>query len=307
VKLTCLKRALTVTLHVAWLGLLSSPALAVAPQWWADQGVLVSGATPNDYAMVNAGQLKNIAKQSYAAMRAHLPSSVWTTPSGTALTAFVGNLSSANNYAPVNVGQLKNIAKPFYDVLISLNAVTAYPWSGSGTAPNDYALANIGQVKNLFRFDLSGSGGVSSPSADLITSTVTATAAVGIPFQYAITATGVPTAFSAGGLPAGLTLDGTSGLITGSPTTAGVYTVALGATTSSGGAAGVLVISVGTSATSPTISSSLTATATAGASFIYAITATTGPTGYSAASLPAGLSVNASTGIIGGIVATPGT
>jgi hypothetical protein len=55
----------------------------------------------------------------------------------------------------------------------------------------------------------------------------TATAAVGAPYTSTITASGTPTAsfrVSAGSLPTGLTLDATSGLISGTPTSAGSYT-----------------------------------------------------------------------------------
>ncbi len=50
-----------------------------------------------------------------------------------------------------------------------------------------------------------------------ITSATGANATVGVAFNYQITATNNPTAYAATGLPAGLSLDTASGLITGSP------------------------------------------------------------------------------------------
>jgi len=128
------------------------PALlwADAPAWWAERGVLKPGATPDDYAAVNQGQVKHIAKQGYEEMKAKLPdgagptlSAIWETPA-----------VSTDDYRAINLGQLKNVAKPFYDRLIEAGLASAYPWATSTTAADDYALANIGQAKNLFAFEI---------------------------------------------------------------------------------------------------------------------------------------------------------
>jgi hypothetical protein len=55
-----------------------------------------------------------------------------------------------------------------------------------------------------------------------------ATGQVGVAFTYPITVTGNPTSFSATGLPPGLSVtDPTNGVISGTPTTSGVYSVVL--------------------------------------------------------------------------------
>ncbi len=55
-----------------------------------------------------------------------------------------------------------------------------------------------------------------------------ATGQVGVAFTYPITVTGNPTSFSATGLPPGLSVtDPTNGVISGTPTTLGVYSVVL--------------------------------------------------------------------------------
>ncbi len=128
-------------------------AAATAPSWWAARGVLVNGSTADDYAAVNQGQVKFIAVQATAEMDAHLPGGA-----GTAIHQIVDAWSvptaRSNDFASVNLGQLKALAKPFYDRLIAVGYVSAYPWAGLEASANDYALANIGQVKNLFSFDL---------------------------------------------------------------------------------------------------------------------------------------------------------
>jgi len=61
----------------------------------------------------------------------------------------------------------------------------------------------------------------------VVTNPEVPTASVGIGFHYTLKATDDPTSFTATGLPAGLTLNKTTGEITGTPTTVGTYTVTL--------------------------------------------------------------------------------
>ena len=126
--------------------------LASPPSWWSN-GVLDLQATADDYAAVNQGQLKNIAKQASLELDTRLPGGA-----GTNVLSLVQGWSTpgtnTDDFAPVNLGQLKNVAKPFYDRLQVFGIATNYPWAGSTNAANDYALANVGQVKNLFGFEL---------------------------------------------------------------------------------------------------------------------------------------------------------
>ena len=73
--------------------------------------------------------------------------------------------------------------------------------------------------------------------APVITSAATIQATVGQSFSYNITATESPTSFGATGLPAGVSLDPTTGVISGTPTTAGTYTINLSASNAQGTAA----------------------------------------------------------------------
>lgn len=73
---------------------------------------------------------------------------------------------------------------------------------------------------------------VNSPAPPVITSALTATGMVNTAFSYTLTATGaVPIAFNATGLPSGLTFAGAT--LSGTPATAGVFTITLTATNSS--------------------------------------------------------------------------
>ena len=46
---------------------------AVPPAWWQERGVLDSAQQPDDFAAVNTGQLKHIAKQAMLELDARIP------------------------------------------------------------------------------------------------------------------------------------------------------------------------------------------------------------------------------------------
>jgi PKD repeat protein len=142
-------------------------------------------------------------------------------------------------------------------------------------------------------------------AAPVITSAATATGTVGIAFSYQIVASNTPTSYSATGLPAGLTLNTTSGLISGTPTTAATSNVTLSATNAGGTGTRMLTLTINPPA--PVITSTGSATGTVGAVFSYQIVATNNPTSYSAPGLPAGLTLNTTTGLISGTPTTAAT
>ncbi len=84
-------------------------------------------------------------------------------------------------------------------------------------------------------------GGASAP---VITSAGTAGGTVGTAFSYQITASNGPTAFGAVGLPAGLSVNSTSGLISGTPSVAGTSNVTLSASNLAGAGNGTLALTI---------------------------------------------------------------
>ncbi len=148
--------------------------------------------------------------------------------------------------------------------------------------------------------------GTVTTSVPAITSPLTASGIVGVPFTYTIAANASPKSFSATGLPAGLTVNVTTGVISGTPTTAAVTTVKLGATNVVGTGNANLVITVANVST-PVLTSATTAAAFTGTPFTFQITASGNPTKFAATGLPAGLALDVNSGKISGTPTTAGT
>ena len=181
---------------------------------------------------------------------------------------------------------------------LSLNsasgAVTGAPQS-SGTNSYTVTASNTGGTATQ-----TWTLGVGQVSPPVITSASTAAGKVGTSFSYTIKASGNPTSYAASNLPAGLSVNAKTGLISGKPVTAGTNQVTLYASNAAGLGHGNLALTVAGTAVVPVISSAGTATATQSVAFSYQIRASGNPTSYNAAPLPPGLSVNTVNGLISG-------
>lgn len=143
-----------------------------------------------------------------------------------------------------------------------------------------------------------------------ITSPTSASAMIGASFSYQITATEDPDNYSASGLPAGITCNTFTGLISGTPLSAGTSTVTIGATNALGTGSDILILTVtdsGVVTGPPVITSATSVTGAVGLAFGFQIEATQTPTHFSATGLPTGLALNATTGEISGTPLIAGT
>ena len=162
--------------------------------------------------------------------------------------------------------------------------------------------------------------GASTPAAPIITGTMMAYPAVGQPFTYQISALNSPSSFAATGLPRGLSLDATTGQVTGTPTETGVSMVSLSATNGNGTSSTTLTLTTSEPTPQPpAITSPAKAEATVGTPFTYQISATNNPTNYfawmqsdkgtepPASSLPPGLTYDTKSGLLSGTPTKAGT
>ena len=149
--------------------------------------------------------------------------------------------------------------------------------------------------------------------APSITTTSLPAGDVGVSYSQALATSGGTTPFtwsvSAGALPTGLTLGASTGIISGTPTTAGTYSFTVMLTDSIGGTATAplsIIINV-----APSITTTALPSGEVGVAYSQTIVATGGTTPYtwsiSVGALPPGVSLAPSTGIISGMPTTAGT
>ena len=140
-------------------------------------------------------------------------------------------------------------------------------------------------------------------AAAAITSAVNAPGVIGVPFGYQITADNTPTAYLASSLPPGLHYDVGSGVISGSPTKTGTFSVNVQAKNLYGTASTNITLTISGGA----IISATSAPGVIGVPFGYQIAADNNPTAYSASGLPAGLRCDTGSGAISGTPTQIGT
>ncbi|WP_018657403.1 putative Ig domain-containing protein [Actinomadura flavalba] len=179
--------------------------------------------------------------------------------------------------------------------------------SGGGNPCGQSGPNTIGQPVNeaLTKWNLSLYTGTTAPGAPSIAPPGDQTARPGTPFRLDLRATGgtAPYAWTASGLPAGLSIDRATGSITGTPAAAGTSRVTATVTdAASRSATASFTLTVGTATTPPAVTDPGAQTAYASRPYRLAMTATGGTTPYTwtASGLPAGLSIDRATGVISG-------
>jgi len=181
-----------------------------------------------------------------------------------------------------------------------------------GIILTDTGVENV--VESTFNADFNGTAAntvtVTSPGSQ----TGTVGTAGSVQISASDSASGQTLTYSANGLPAGLSINSSTGLISGTPTTAGTSTVVVTATDTTGASGSTSfnwTVNGTSSGNTVTVTSPGSQTGTVGTAGSVQISASDSASGqtltYSASGLPAGLSINSSTGLISGTPTTAGT
>jgi subtilisin-like proprotein convertase family protein len=171
--------------------------------------------------------------------------------------------------------------------------------------------SNSGQTGTLNNATIKIFGAPTAPITDppSFSHAAATSGTVGGNFNFQILANNGANSFSAADLPPGLSINQSTGLISGTPTAEGDFSVALTATNSIGiNNNGAVMISIGARIPiPPVISSPSSATGIIGLPFSYQIESSHSPTSYRANPLPPGLTLNPGSGLISGNPTTAGS
>ena len=228
-------------------------------------------------------------------------------PQGTVGTAYSQTLTASGGIAPYSSWTITAGTLP---AGLTLNASTGVI-SGTPTASASPATSITFRVNDAN--GCQGSRAITLQICPVITLAPAspATGTVGTAYSQTITASGGSTAYTfavaSGTLPAGLTLNASTGVVSGTPSTQISSNVTLRATDANG-CQGTLAVTFAISCPVITVAPTTLALGTVGSAYSQTITASGGSSSYvfavSSGTLPAGLTLNSSTGVISGTPTT---
>ena len=242
------------------------------------------------------------------------PPSVTTTslPSGTAGTSYSTTLQASGGTTPYSWSLSAGSLPAGLSLVTSTGVISGTPTT-AGTA--SFTVKVTDGVNNTGTKALSITV-AAAPQPPTITTASLPAGTAGTAYSTTLQASSGTSPYSwslsAGTLPAGLSLTASTGVISGTPTTAGTVSFTVKVTDAANNTATkALSIAVAAAPQPPTITTTSLPGGTTGTSYSTTLQASSGTTPYSwslsAGTLPAGLSLAASTGVISGTPTTAGT
>jgi Putative Ig domain len=248
----------------------------------------------------DAAELANSTgnRQGTLSVYASVDGSSWTAVTGTNLPFIATN--NVTSSASINVALpalLNNQAQGRLRFYYHVNPTVPTPTpAASGSRPK----ISIDNVMVTSTPSVAGIPMISSASTDSVTANS--------PYTYTIVASNSPTSYNAAPLPAGLSINTATGVISGTPTTPGASTITLSATNGTGTGQGTLNLTVNIDPAAAAVTAGQTIPSTLNVTITpYQIVTTGSPTLYGSSPLPAGLTLDTGTGIISGTPTVPGT
>jgi len=307
-----------------------------SPYSWS----MISGALPAGLTLASSGSITGTPTQAgNSAFTVQVSDS--SSPVQTASKALSISISLAGGPLQISSVSLPSgqVSSAYSTTLAAIGGVSPYTWTvTSGSLPAGLVLnATTGVISGTpttaatSTFTIQAKDSSVSPQTTTKSFSVTIAAApqpptittsslpngiVGTSYSATVTASGGTTPYSwsvtSGALPAGMTLTASTGAISGTPTTAGTSSITLQVKDANDNTATkALSVTVAPAAQPPSVSTSSLAGGTVGTAYSATLAATGGTTPYTwsvtSGSLPAGLSLTASTGAISGTPTTAGT
>jgi hypothetical protein len=302
-------------------GTFTATATGYGPAYFAKSGALPTGVTFNTLTGVLSGtpMQAGVFNLTFTALNGVLPNA----SQAFTLTANGSpSLTSANNYT------LTEPASPSFTVAASgypapSYSVTAGSIDGLSLNATSGALTGTPTATGVFTSTITAGNGVGTAATQSFTLTVnpatsapTITSATGTSFlqgspgTFTVAATGnpAPTLSESGSLSSGVVLSA-AGVLSGIPTQAGVFPIAITASNGVGSpATQAFTLTVNPSGTAPTITSASSTSLTAGLAGTFTVTAsgTPAPTFIDPGPLD-GLTLDATTGVLSGTPTAAGT
>jgi len=224
--------------------------------------------------------------------------------------------TTGNVVSQTNIGSITITAASFTNANDPYDLSTSYTWSEPYATLKQYSWVGYSYSSNTATalFGPIGLSAIPIITVPVISSALTASGTQNSVFTpYHITTAvpansyDAPSSYTASGLPTGLSINTSTGVISGTPSVYGTFNVTIGAKNDAGTGTAVLKITIIELPPVITSAGSIANVTDGYAINPYTITATNSPTGYGATNLPSGLSINTTTGVITGTPTVFGT